>query len=112
MYTMSIGVTSIETGPVNYTCDDGAGNVFETIPVVIETRGQRATVSCTFEAQTGQTAVRLVPDDVDVSSVFTRAYASAAVQDDSSRTSSARSAAFSVGQAFSCSSSLACSCSG
>ncbi|MEC7411436.1 MAG: CARDB domain-containing protein, partial [Candidatus Thermoplasmatota archaeon] len=83
MYTMSIGVTSIETGPVNYTCDDGAGNVFETIPVVIETRGQRATVSCTFEAQTGQTAVRLVPDDVDVSSVFTRAYASAAVQDDS-----------------------------
>jgi hypothetical protein len=83
MYTMSIGVTSIETGPVNYTCDDGAGNVFETIPVLIETRGQRATVSCTFEAQTGQTAVRLVPDDVDVSSVFTRAYASAAVQDDS-----------------------------
>ncbi len=82
-YTMAIGVTSVETGPVNYTCDDGAGNVFEVIPVVIETRGQRATVSCTFEAQTGQTAVRLVPDDVDVSSVFMRAYASAAVQDDS-----------------------------
>lgn len=82
-YTMAIGVTSVETGPVNYTCDDGAGNVFEVIPVVIETRGQRATVSCTFEAQTGQTAVRLVPDDVDVSSVFMRAYASAAVLDDS-----------------------------
>jgi len=82
-YTMAIGVTSVETGPVNYTCDDGAGNVFEVIPVIIETRGQRATVSCTFEAQTGQTAVRLVPDDVDVSSVFMRAYASAAVQDDS-----------------------------
>ena len=82
-YTMSIGVTSVETGPVNYTCDDGGTNVFEIIPVVIETRGQRVTVSCTFEAQTGQTAVRLVPDDVDVSSVFTRAYASAAVQDNS-----------------------------
>ncbi len=82
-YTMSIGVTSVETGSVNYTCDDGGTTVFETVPVVIDTRGQRATVSCTFEAQTGQTAVRLVPDDVDVSSVYSRAYPSAAVLDDS-----------------------------
>lgn len=82
-YTMSIGVTSVETGPVNYTCDDGGTTVFEIVPVVIETRGQRATVACTFEAQTGQTTVRLVPDDVDVSPVYSRAYASAAVLDDS-----------------------------
>ena len=100
MYTMSIGVTSIETGPVNYTCDDGAGNVFETIPVVIETRGQRATVSCTFEAQTGQTAVRLVPDDVDVSSVSRAPMQVRRCKTIPSRTSSARSAGFSVGQAF------------
>ena len=82
-YTMSIGVTSVETGPVNYTCDDGGTTVFEVIPVTIETRGQRATVSCTFVAQTGQTSVRLVPDDVDVSPVYTRAYGSAEVVDDS-----------------------------
>ena len=51
--------------------------------MTIETRGQRATVACTFEAQTGQTSVRLVPDDVDVSPVYTRAYSSAEVVDDS-----------------------------
>ena len=40
-------------------------------------------MACTFEAQTGQTSVRLVPDDVDVSPVYTRAYSSAEVVDDS-----------------------------
>ena len=81
MYTMSIGVTSIETGPVNYT--------MTTVPATCSKPSQwssRPVVGIPrllhLRGPVGADRCAVVPDDVDVSSVFTRAYASAAVQDD------------------------------
>ena len=112
MYTMSIGVTSIETGPVNYTCDDGAGmcskpSRWSSRPVVsappspAPSRPKPGRPPCGWSPMTW-TFRRSSRAPMQVRRCKTTA----------SRTSSARSAAFSVGQACSCSSSSACSCSG
>ena len=82
-YVMTVNATSQETGAVNYTCDDGAGNEFETIPVsVLERTVSSSTVACSFVASQGQTTVRFVPSDPDVSTTFARTWASLDVADD------------------------------
>ncbi len=82
-YVMSVNATSQETGSVNYTCDDGAGNVFETIPIIVLERTVSAsTLTCSFVALQGQTTVRFIPSDADVSPTFARTWASLEVADD------------------------------
>lgn len=82
-YTMSVNATTIEVGQVNYTCDNGAGEVFAVIPVSVEDRiGQSTMISCTFEAQPAQTTVRFVPSDPEVSTTFSRTWTSLELADD------------------------------
>ena len=70
-YTVSIKLSSQETGSVNYSCENELGEVFEEINVVVSTSGQIVTVECTFTASAPYTNINLVPDQQLVSSTQT-----------------------------------------
>ena len=70
-YTVSIKLSSQETGSVNYSCENELGEVFEEINVVVSTSGQIVTVECTFTASAPSTNINLVPDQQLVSSTQT-----------------------------------------
>ena len=80
-YTVSINMTSIETGNVSFNCFDGSGTLLETLFVDIEGRGDRATVSCNFIAASPISTIRISPSDITVTSTFTRAFPTAATDD-------------------------------
>jgi len=80
-YTMSINMTSIETGNVSFNCVDGSGTLLETMFVNIEERGDRASVSCNFIASSPISTIRISPSDITVTSTFTRAFPTAASDD-------------------------------
>jgi len=73
-YTLTIGLTSQETGQANYTCRDSTNTVLETLAVNIENRGDRGSLSCTFIATASTTTVRMIPEDASISSAFQRAF--------------------------------------
>ena len=73
-YTVSINMTSIETGNVSFNCVDGSGTLLETLFVNIEERGDRASVSCNFVASSPISTIRISPSDITVTSTFTRAF--------------------------------------
>ena len=77
-YTLTIGLTSQETGQANYTCQDSANTVLETMAVNVENRGDRASLSCTFSATASTTTVRMIPEDASISSAFQRSFATLA----------------------------------
>ncbi len=77
-YTLSIDMTSIETGNVSFDCIDGSGILLETMFVTIEDRGDRASVSCSFVASSPISTIRFSPSDITVTSTFTRAFPTAA----------------------------------
>ena len=70
-YTVSIKLSSQETGSVNYSCENELGEVFDEINVVVSTSGQIVTVECTFTASAPYTNINLVPDQQLVSSTQT-----------------------------------------
>ena len=80
-YTLSINMTSIETGNVSFDCIDGSGTLLETMFVTIEERGDRASVSCNFVASSPISTIRISPSDITVTSTFTRAFPTAATDD-------------------------------
>ena len=77
-YTLSIGLTSQETGVANYTCQDSSNTVLSTMAVDIQNRGDRGQLSCTFTATASTTTVRLIPEDASISSTFSRSFATLA----------------------------------
>jgi len=80
-YTLSINMTSIETGNVSFDCKDGSGTLLETMFVNIEERGDRASVSCNFVASSPISTLRISPSDITVTSTFTRAFPTVATDD-------------------------------
>jgi hypothetical protein len=76
-YTLSINMTSIETGNVSFNCIDGSGTLLETIFVNIEVRGDRAVISCNFIASSPFSTIQLSPSDITVTSEFTRVFPTA-----------------------------------
>ncbi|MDE0556942.1 MAG: hypothetical protein OSB30_00540 [Candidatus Poseidoniaceae archaeon] len=80
-YTLSINMTSIETGNVSFDCKDGSGTLLETMFVTIEERGDRASVSCNFVASSPISTLRISPSDITVTSTFTRAFPTVATDD-------------------------------
>jgi len=83
VYTLSISLTSQETGEANYTCQDASNTVLSTMFVNVENRGDRATLSCTFTATAAMTSIRLIPEDTSVSTTFARSFATLASNDGS-----------------------------
>ena len=78
VYTLSISLTSQETGEANYTCQDASNTVLSTMSVNVQNRGDRAELSCTFTATAAMTSIRLIPDDTSVSTAFSRSFATLA----------------------------------
>ena len=76
-YTLSINMTSIETGNVSFNCDDGNGDLLETMLVTIEERGDRASISCSFVASSPISTIKISPSDMTVTSMLTRAFPTA-----------------------------------
>ena len=74
VYTLTIGLTSQETGQANYTCQDGANNVLDSMSVTIANRGDRATLTCSFSATASMTTIRMIPEDASISSAFQRGF--------------------------------------
>ena len=70
-YTVSIKLSSQETGDVTYSCENELGEVFETIPIQVSTGGQIVTVECTFTASAPYTNINLIPNETMVSSTQT-----------------------------------------
>ena len=89
-YTLSISMTSQETGQANYTCQDSSNTVMSTMAVNVVDRGDRAQLSCTFTATASMTTIRLIPEDASISSTFSRSFATLATNtnDDGSGSSS------------------------
>ena len=77
-YTLTIGLTSQETGSANYTCQDSSNTVLSSMEVDIVNRGDRASLSCTFTATASMTTVRLIPEDASIGSTFSRSFATLA----------------------------------
>ena len=77
-YTLTISMTSQETGQANYTCQDSSNTVLSTMAVNVVNRGERAELSCTFSATASMTSVRLIPEDASISSTFSRSFATLA----------------------------------
>ncbi len=80
-YTLSINMTSIETGNVSFNCVDGGGDLLETMLVTIEERGDRASISCNFVASAPISTIKISPSDMTVTSMFTRAFPTATADD-------------------------------
>tara|TARA_B100001778_G_scaffold173159_1_gene142386 strand:- start:1863 stop:4595 length:2733 start_codon:yes stop_codon:yes gene_type:complete len=70
-YTVSIKLSSQETGDVTYSCQDELGEEFGTIPIQVSTGGQIVTVECTFTASAPYTNINLIPNETMVSSTQT-----------------------------------------
>lgn len=82
-YTLSINMTSQETGSANFTCEDGTGTVLSTLSVNVEERNQRVSLSCTFTADAAMTTVRLIPSESSIADLFTRSFTTVVVNDGS-----------------------------
>ena len=81
-YTLTIGLTSQETGSANYTCQDSSNTVLSSMEVDIVNRGDRASLSCTFAATASMTTVRLIPEDASIGSTLSRSFATLATNAD------------------------------
>lgn len=87
-YTLSINMTSQETGSANFTCEDGTGTLLSTLSVNVEERNQRVSLSCTFTADAAMTTVRLIPSESSIADLFTRSFTTVVVNDGSEGASS------------------------
>jgi hypothetical protein len=74
-YTISIELTSKETGNLTFDCIDGNNELWQTMPASVENRGDRVSLSCDFVAYAPLTTVRLVPSDPTVTNTYTRTMA-------------------------------------
>ena len=80
-YTLSINMTSKETGSANFSCDDGSGNILSTVATTVAVRGDRVSLSCTFTATAAMTTVRFIPEETSIADLFTMSFATMAAAD-------------------------------
>ena len=78
-YTLEISMTSQETGETNFSCVDDMNNVISVTSVDVDTRGDRVSLSCAFNATAPFTEIRLIPDDPSISSTFSKSFATLAL---------------------------------
>ena len=90
-YTLSINMTSQETGSANFTCEDGTRTVLSTLSVNVEERNERVSLSCTFTANAAMTTLRLIPSESSIADLFTRSFTTVVVNDGDDDTSSSDS---------------------
>jgi len=74
-YSLSIDLTSTETGSLSYDCKDGNDNILSTLEAEVSNLGDKVTLVCEFTAVAPSTVVKLDPSDDDVSTTFTRTFA-------------------------------------
>ena len=70
-YTVSIELSSFDSGSLNFTCGESGGKVYEVIPVVVTGSNQWVTLSCTFTADAPNSELMLIPSDGGVTSTIT-----------------------------------------
>ncbi len=80
-YTLSINMTSKETGSANFSCDDGSGNILSTMSTTVAVRGDRVSLSCTFTATAAMTTIRFIPEETSIADLFTMSFATMAAAD-------------------------------
>ena len=80
-YTISIDLTSIETGSLTFDCIDGNNEMLGTMGAAVENRGDRVSLTCDFVAYAPLSTVRLVPSDPTVTNTFTRTFATVLTDD-------------------------------
>jgi len=66
-YTVSIKLSSQETGSVNYSCEDEMGQIIDITQIEVVESGQIFTINCTFVAKAPFTNINLVPSKDSVS---------------------------------------------
>ena len=72
-YTLTVNLSSIETGSVNMSCENGNGEVWDDIEVEVVTRSEIVQISCTFIASHPKTNLLIISDDdIVVNTAFTR----------------------------------------
>ncbi len=62
-YTVSIELSSFDSGSLNFTCGDSSGKVYAVIPVTVTASNQWVSLSCTFTADTPNSELKLIPSD-------------------------------------------------
>ena len=72
-YTLTVNLSSIETGSVNMSCENGNGEVWDDIEVEVVNRSEIVQISCTFIASHPKTNLLIISDDdIVVNTAFTR----------------------------------------
>jgi hypothetical protein len=87
-YTLSINMTSKETGSANFTCADGSGNILATLATNVAERGDRVSLSCTFTATAAMTTIRIIPDETSIADLFSMSFTTLASTDGADGTGS------------------------
>jgi hypothetical protein len=87
-YTLSINMTSKETGSANFTCADGSGNILATLATNVAERGDRVSLSCTFTATAAMTTIRIIPDETSIADLFSMSFTTLASTDGADETGS------------------------
>ena len=67
-YTVSIELSSFDSGSLNFTCGDSSGKVYAVIPVTVTASNQWVGISCTFTADAPNSELMLIPSDGGVTS--------------------------------------------
>ena len=80
-YTISIDLTSTETGSLTFDCIDGNNEMLGNMSATVENRGDRVSLTCDFVAYAPLSTVRLVPSDPTVTTTFTRTFATVLTDD-------------------------------
>jgi len=70
-YTVSIELSSFDSGSLNFTCGDSSGKVYAVIPVTVSASNQWVAISCTFTADAPNSELMLIPSDGGVTSTKT-----------------------------------------
>ncbi|MBT5453806.1 MAG: hypothetical protein HOK85_03015 [Euryarchaeota archaeon] len=87
-YTLSINMTSKETGSANFSCDDGSENILATLATNVAERGDRVSLSCTFTATAAMTTIRIIPEETSIADLFSMSFTTLAPTDDAGGVSS------------------------
>ena len=70
-YTVSIELSSFDSGSLNFTCGDSSGKVYAIIPVTVTASNQWVSLSCNFIADAPNSELMLIPSDGGVTSTKT-----------------------------------------
>ena len=67
-YTLTIKLSSVDTGTVNYSCENELGYQYDEVELVVSEPGQIMTIECEFTASNPFSNINLIPSNSVVSS--------------------------------------------